>query len=171
MNGITPGRDLLVLWHDPHLSITRPGALMAGVLTLRVGVAVTFALLLMLTTRWSELLQALEALFVPRLFLNVLAMTYRYLAVTLQTASEVFTARRSRTVGAATNKEGRSFVGLSIGALFGKSLAMADEVHSAMLSRGFRGEMRTLTRWRWRPADTIWSLAVIAVVAAVFTQR
>jgi cobalt/nickel transport system permease protein len=170
MNGVTPGRDLFTLWHHPHIAITEPGALLAGTLTLRVGVAVTFALLLTWTTRWNELLQALEALFVPRLFLNILAMTYRYLAVSLQTAAEIFIARRSRTVGAVSNRDGRQFVGLSIGALFGKSLAMADEVHSAMLSRGFRGEMRTLARWRWRPADTVWTLAILAAVVAVWTQ-
>ena len=171
MNGVTPGPDLFILWHHPHVAITEPGARLAGILTLRVGVAVNFALLLTLTTRWNELLQALEALFVPRLFLNVLAMTYRYLAVTLQTAADAFTARRSRTVGAASNREGRAFIGLSIGALFGKSLAMADEVHSAMVARGFRGEMRTLTQWRWRIADTLWTLAILATIVIAWVQR
>jgi len=170
MNGVTPGRDLFVVCRHPHIAITEPGALFAGTLTLRVGVAVTFALLLTWTTRWNELLQALEALFVPRLFLNVLAMTYRYLAVSLQTAAEIFVARRSRTVGAVSNRDGRQFVAVSIGALFGKSLAMADEVHAAMLSRGFRGEMRTLALWQWRRADTVWTLAILAIVVAVWTQ-
>ena len=170
LNSVTPGRDLFVLWRHPHIAVTQPGAMMAGMLTLRVGASVTFAMLLAWTTRWNELLHALEALFMPRQFLNVLAMTYRYMTVTLQTAADTFTARRSRTIGVVSNQQGRDFVGLSIGALFGKSLAMADEVHSALLSRGYRGEMRTLARWRWRPIDTVWTLSVIAAVAVAWKQ-
>jgi cobalt/nickel transport system permease protein len=163
LTAVTPGHELLVLWRSPHVAISQPGVLLAATLALRVGVAVTFALLLTWTTRWDDLLRAMHGLRAPRTFLSVLAMTYRYLSVTLQTAADAFTARRSRTVGAGSNADGRAFIGLSIGALFGKSLAMAEEVHAAMLSRGFRGEMRTLTRSRWRHRDTAWTVALAAV--------
>src|SRR5262249_24560084 len=128
--------------------------------------------LLTLTTEWSALLRALRLLLVPRLSLSVLAMTYRYLAVLLQSASEMFTARRSRTVGPATNRQGRQFAGTGIGALFGKTLALAEEVHAAMPSRGFTGEIRTLTRLRWRRADSLWTLAMASVAfLAVLMER
>jgi energy-coupling factor transporter transmembrane protein EcfT len=44
--------------------------------------------------------------------------------------------------------------------LYGKTLALTEEVHAAMVSRGFNGEMRTLTHLRWRAADSLWTLAV-----------
>src|SRR5581483_9838998 len=66
------------------------------------------------------------------------------------TAAEMFVARRSRTVGRATNAQGRGFLGAAIGALFGKALALSEEVHAAMIARGFQGEMRTLSVPRWR---------------------
>ncbi len=164
LNVVTPGREALTLWvGPPHLAVTWPGLALAGLLTLRVGVAVSLATLLTLTTPWNDLLRALRSLFVPRLFISVLAMTYRYLTVLLQTAGDMFTARRSRTLGRATNTEGRSFVGSSIGTLFGKTLTLSEEVHAAMIARGFQGEMPTLTRLRWRAADLWWAAAVLMI--------
>lgn len=166
LNIVTPGHPLLTLWHRPYLAVTTPGLTVAGLLILRVGVAVSLATLLTLTTGWNDLLRALRAFGTPRLFVSVLAMTYRYLIVSMQTASEMFVARRSRTVGRATNAEGRRFVGTSVGALFGKTLALSEEVHAAMVSRGFQGDMPSLTASRWRVADSLWtvSLLLIAVV-------
>jgi cobalt/nickel transport system permease protein len=161
LNIVTPGRVLIVLWPHPWLAITAPGLAGAAGLTLRVGVAVALATLLTLTTGWNDLLRALRALFVSRLFVSVLAMTYRYVTVLLKSAAEMFTARRSRTVGRTTNAEGRRFVGTRIGALFGKTLALSEEVHAAMLSRGFNGEVRTLTSLQWRTADSLWTLAIL----------
>jgi cobalt ECF transporter T component CbiQ len=163
LNIVTPGHALLTLWQRPALAITAPGLAGAGLLVLRVGVAVSLVALLTMTTPWNDLLRALRALFVPRLFVVVLAMTYRYLALLLQAAAELFVARSSRTVGRQSNAEGRRFVGASVGALYGKTLALADEVHAAMVSRGFNGEMRTLARWHWRTSDALWTLTVAAI--------
>jgi cobalt/nickel transport system permease protein len=166
LNIVTPGAPLLPLWLHPYLAVTRPGLILALTLVLRVAVAVTLATLLTLSARWNDLLRALRVLFVPRLWISVLAMTYRYLAVLMQTAVDQFVARRSRAVGRVTNAGGRRFVGASMGALFGKTLAMSEEVHGAMLSRGFNGDMRTLSRPHWRTSDTLW-IAGIVLVAVV----
>ncbi len=166
LNVVTPGHALFTVWLHPHVTVTAPGLTAAALLTFRVGVAVSLATLLTLTTTWTELLGALRAFLVPRLFITVLAMTYRYLVVFCQSAEEMFIARRSRTVGRATNTEARRFLGASMGALFGKTLALSEEVHSAMVSRGFHGEMRTLARPRWSMADSLLILGIFLVAVA-----
>ncbi|HZT43721.1 MAG TPA: cobalt transporter CbiM [Chthonomonadaceae bacterium] len=171
LSWVTPGRPLLILSRQPYLAITAPGLEAATVLMLRVGVAVSFAALLTMTTGWSDLLSALRVLPLPRLFLHVLAMTYRYLVVLLQAAAEMFVARRSRAVGRATRAQGREFLGVSIGALFGKTLALSEEVHAAMLSRGFHGQIGTLTERRWRRADSVWLLTALLVALAAWRWR
>lgn len=165
LNVVTPGPALLVLWREPYLAVTTPGLLAAGLLTLRVGVAVSFVALLTLTTRWHDLLGGLRVLWVPKLFIIVLAMTYRYLAVLMQAASEMFVARKSRTVGRTTVAEDRRFLGGAIGALFGKTLALTEEVHAAMLSRGWTGEARTLRPLRLEAADLLWLGAMLLCAA------
>lgn len=166
LNVVTPGPALLILSREPYLAITTSGLAAAGLLTLRVGVAVSFVVLLSLTTRWNDLLRGLRVLFVPRLFLVVLAMTYRYLAVLAQAAAEMFTARQSRTVGRTNLPENRRFLGGAIGALFGRTLALTDEVHAAMLSRGWTGEAIPLRPLRLRLEDALW-LGAMGLCAAV----
>jgi cobalt/nickel transport system permease protein len=106
-------------------------------------------------------------LLVPRIFILILSMTYRYLELLLRAAREMLIARRSRTVGHGSSGEGRRYVGNSFGALFGRSLRLADEVNAAMTSRGFSGEMRTATAPRLRLADLVLaaSLAAVALIA------
>ncbi len=161
LNLVTPGRTLLALWHHPDIAITVPGLTLATTLLLRVGVAITLAALLTLSTPWNDLLRALRVIHVPRLFVSVLAMTYRYLAVLMQSADDLFVARRSRTVGRTTNSSGRHFVGASIGALFGKTVSLSEEIHNAMLSRGFTGDMHTLAQFRWQLRDSLWIIATL----------
>ena len=159
LSTVTPGHELLVLWHQPHLALTAPGLTAAFVLTLRTAVAISFGALLTMTTRRDDLLNALRALGVPALCIALLAMTIRYLTLLLQSAAEMFTARRSRTVGAPANgnSSGRSFIGQSIGALFGRTLTFSEEVHSAMMSRGYTGEPLPLAASRWRASDALWT--------------
>lgn len=167
LNLVTPGQPLLVLLHTPYLAVTAPGLALAATLTLRVGLAVSFVVLLTLTTRWNDLLRGLRALFVPKLFLTILAMTYRYIAVLMQTTTDMFTARKSRTVGKTSLRESRSFLGGAMGALFGKSLALTDEVHAAMLSRGWTGEAIALHSVRPGASDLLWlgAMALVALLA------
>ena len=167
LNVVTRGTPLFVFSHSPLVAVTREGLAVAGMLVARAGVALSFALLLTLTTRWNELLRALRALFVPRVFVLVLSMTYRYLELLLRSAREMLVARRSRTVGPGSSREGRRYVGNAFGALFGRSLRLADEVHAAMTSRGFSGDFRTATPPRLRSSDFVIaaSLTLVALVA------
>jgi cobalt ECF transporter T component CbiQ len=161
---VTPGPALLVLWPDPYVAVTGPGLALVAFFTLRALAAAAFGMLLVLTTPWAELLHGLRWLRVPRLFLDVLAMTWRYFAVLLQAAAEMFTARRSRAVGPVPATLERRFLGGAAAALLGRTLALAEDVHAAMLARGWSGETRTLRPLRLRAGDGAW-LGVMASLA------
>ena len=65
----------------------------------RYGVALalaTLAFLLILTTPWPYVLKAMRTLGVPVVVVAMLGMTHRYIFVLLQTATQMFEARRSR---------------------------------------------------------------------------
>jgi cobalt/nickel transport system permease protein len=168
LSAVTPGRALVVLSRDPYLAVTAPGVAQAGLLALRVGVAVSFVVLLALTTPWNDLMRGLGALGVPRSFLTVLAMAYRYLGVLSHSAYETFVARKSRTVGRARSRERRGFLGGAAGGLLGRTLALGEEVHAAMIARGFGGDARSLASLRLTAADAAWlaAMAMIALLAA-----
>ena len=71
-------------------------------------------------------------------------------------------ARTSRLVGRVSSREDRHFLGGAVAAVFGKSQATSEQVYLAMISRGYAGEARTLSTWRLRRLDFVWS-AVVAV--------
>jgi cobalt/nickel transport system permease protein len=170
LSPFTPGPALVTLIDlaSPplHLSITVPGVITAAFLLLRVGASVSIAVLLVLTTRWTSLLKALQVLHVPQAFVLILGMTYRYIYVLLHTLNNMFLARRSRMVGRMSGGEERQWIAASMGALLAKSYGLSEEVYLAMQSRGFRGESKILQEMTWTRADWAW-LAVFVATAVL----
>lgn len=145
------------------LTITRQGAYGALILILRVGASVSLTAILTLTTRWNVLLKALNMIFVPQIFITVLEMSYRYIYLFLQTAGDIFVARQSRTVGCTSAKEQRRFVTGAMGSLWGKAYAMSEEVHAAMISRGYTGLPKTLVTFKTKVLDWMWAVFIVFV--------
>jgi cobalt/nickel transport system permease protein len=147
-----------------HLAVHGDGLLAAGVFVLRVGVSVSLAILLILTTKWADILKSLRVLRVPGIFVLVLAMTYRYIFLVLHTANGMFLSRKSRTVGRTSGREQRWWTVSTIGVLMSRSFRMSEDVYQAMLARGFDHEMRTLSDYRMRLVD--WTLLAGAIIVA-----
>jgi energy-coupling factor transporter transmembrane protein EcfT len=103
----------------------------------------------------------------------ILGMTYRYVFVILETALDMFESRKSRTVGVLEPAERRRLTAATAGVLLGKSLQLSGEVHLAMQSRGFRGEVHLMHDFRTRPSDWCWlaGFAGLAFGAAAWSLR
>ena len=167
---ITHGHIVVPLgtWFGHRVGLTGQGVRSAGLIVIRVATSISLVVLLTLTTPWTELLAALRALRVPKMFIVVLGMAYRYLFHLLDSVTDMYTARKARTVGRDTDiTDSRAFVGASAGALFGKAHALSDEVYSAMISRGFTGHLRSLHTFHLRARDLLWSAGCVAVTTAV----
>lgn len=172
-NFVCPGAPIIVLlnfnrqlnlgpWIFPsNLAITYQGVIGALTIILRVSTCVSLAFLLTLTTRWHYILKALEMLHIPRIFLIVLEMTYHYIYIFTLSASEVFLARKSRTVGASSIREQHRFISRTIGDLLTKAVNLGEEVHTAMISRGYTGQHRILLNFQMISLDWLWMLFVI----------
>ncbi len=130
-----------------------PGVAGAILLVSRVGVSVSVAVLLVMTTPWADLLKSLRSIGVPQIFVLVLSMTYRYIFLFLHTVNGIFLARKSRIVARSTGAEQRRWLSGTMGNLMSRSFKMSGDVYTAMLARGFGGEMRAYSAYRMRPAD------------------
>jgi cobalt/nickel transport system permease protein len=130
-----------------------------------VGASVSLAVLLVLTTKWSDVLKSLRALHVPNVFVLVLGMTYRYVFLLLHAITNMFLARKSRTIATTSGAEQRRWIVASLGALFNKSLRLSTDVYQAMLSRGFHGEIYSYSDYRMRPND--WLMLIGAITLGV----
>lgn len=148
-----------------RIFITVQGCRAALLLTLRVGLSVSLGVLLVSTTPASRLIASLSGMRVPPLLVFIIEMAYRYLVLLLQVSTEMYEARRLRTVGELSGKQKRELVGSSIGALFAKSMALADEVYLAMCARGYTG--RAAVGDLPRPAGLDW--AFLGLVLLILT--
>jgi cobalt ECF transporter T component CbiQ len=149
---ITPGEPLFTL-PALHLSISVQGVRTAVLLVLRVETAATLTTVLVLSTAWTHILKALRSLHLPAEIVTMLAMTHRYVFLLIETANQMFESRQSRTVGVLSGSEQRKMAARTAGVLLSKSIELSQEVYLAMLSRGFRGEVRVLTDFRFKPRD------------------
>jgi len=166
---LTPGPTAAVFG---PLTITETGLASALLLLSRAETCATLAALLVLTTPWPWVLKALRVFRCPAVLVAILGMTYRYIFVILETALDMFESRKSRTVGVLEPADRRRLAAASAGVLLSKSLQLSSDVHLAMQSRGFRGEVYLLDEFRAGPADWLWSGAfALAAVAALWWGR
>jgi cobalt ECF transporter T component CbiQ len=143
--------------------VTEQGLRAAGMLILRVETAVTLTTILVLCTPWAHVLKALRALRLPKEVIVMLAMTYRYVLLLVETASQMFESRRSRTVGTLSPAEQRRMASRTAGVLLSKSVEMGNEVYLAMQSRGFHGDVQVLSESR----PTMWDYCALLSFLAV----
>jgi cobalt/nickel transport system permease protein len=174
-NVVTPGEPVWVLSHLAHsykmgpyyipdtIAVTRQGVLIAVTFIGRVLASVSLAVLLTLTTQWNDLLQALSVFRVPRIFILILSMTYRYIILLVQMVYDIHIARKSRTLHYGSTGTEQRWVASRMGYLFKKTYVMSQDVHSAMLSRGFSGDVRTFTIFKAKGYDYAWCLLTLLI--------
>lgn len=140
-------------------------------LVLRAETTATVAALLVFTTAWPRVLLALKSLGCPSVMVAILGMTTRYIFLMLRTALDMMESRRSRMIGRLPRAEGRRLAAASAGVLLSRSLRLGDDVHLAMQSRGFRGDVRLMDDFSARPVDWIWLAGFVAAALAAIWWR
>jgi cobalt/nickel transport system permease protein len=183
LNLITPGRALWVLftpaahhlgpWPLPaQITVTLPGLLVAARFFLRTLACVTLALTLTGTTDPVALVTGLRRLGLPRVFGMVLTMMQRYLVLVLRRAEELHLAKLSRTPGVETVRQGQRWAAAGMGLLLLSSLRTAEGVHTAMIARGYDGDIQTLPGPRWSKREAFVILAAVTLSAVhLITDR
>ena len=83
-----------------------------------------------------------------------------------------FRMRCSFCACALNESSARAFVTSSAGAVFCKAHHLSEEVHQAMVSRGYTGQARTVSAFRVRTIDMAWiGLCAVVIVVAIGIDR
>jgi cobalt/nickel transport system permease protein len=160
------GRPVFYLYASPQLNIyfTQQGLLAALRLSLRSGVSLSMGYLLIITTRWPGLMKALSALHMPKAFIAVLSMAYRYIFVLCEAALSMIQSRFLRTMGKVKAKENRRFFGRGIAFLFLRTSALSDDIYDAMCCRGYTGKAVSLETLKLSGVDILFIINNIVII-------
>ncbi len=164
---LTGGGELL--WRLGPAGVSRAGLSKAGLISLRALAAVLLIFPMMGTARFHVTLKALRRLRVPSVVVQILAFSYRYIFVLFDELHRMLSAARARGHGRARRLRMFRNVGSMLGMLLVRSLNRTTRVYQAMLSRGFRGEMKTLDDFHLRPTDLVKGVLVAGAAVLLFT--
>ena len=168
-SAMTPG-DPVWSFHVAGITgiITRPGVDGAVLFVVRIATSVSLVVLLSLSTRHSELLKVLRLFGVPQIFVLTVSMCYRYLYLFATMVENIFTAIKSRVGVVSHQRHGQKVVAWNIANTWNRTTQMSEEVYMAMLSRGYTGEPRLLSKFHATPKDWLWLLCAIVICAFLF---
>lgn len=148
------------------LAITDQGALRVGSALGRGGPAILAGVLLISTTRFPDLVDALRALRLPAVVVAALGLAYRFLYLLADELTQLQRAAASRNARAGAVSRRQLVAGLTA-SLLARSLARSDRVHRAMLARGFTGTLPALHRHELDRAAWLDLGVLLLVVAAI----
>ncbi len=171
----TPGTPIAE-WRLGNLDliVTDAGVIRLISLLLRTWLSVQMAILLTATTSFPDLTHALRHLKVPSVLVAIISFMYRYLFVLVDEAQRLLRARTSRSAEIAPYKAGGSLAwrakvtGGMAGQLLVRSMDRGDRVYNAMLARGYRGQLLTMTHHDMTQRD--WQSFAIGLLCLVAVQ-
>jgi cobalt/nickel transport system permease protein len=133
-------------------------------------------LVLVSTTPLPLLLRGVEKTGVPRFLVTVAQFLYRYLFVISEEAQHMAKAAASR--GVSLRRIGGSAARFQAAAgalavLFAKSYGRAEQVHRAMLARGFQGHIEPLehTHFGWKDVAFIAAATLACILVRVAAEK
>ncbi len=153
-----------VLWEWSFLQMTDEGlwaALAIGAKTLAIA---TFGFTLLATAPVHASLAAAGHLGVPKAFVQVAALTYRYAFMLLDELNRLRVALRVRGFRNAATGHAYRTVGQVAGTLVVRGHDRAERVVHAMRCRGFDGRFRTLAVFRMTARDVLF-FGIVASIA------
>ena len=118
---------------------------------------------LSLNTPMTDLTMALERLRVPKLFVELMELIYRFIFVLADAAGRIRTAQESR-LGYLTVRQGMHSLGTLVSMVFIRSLKQGNRVYAALESRGYTGSLTTLPG-QYSPGRWLYGLGLATAAA------
>lgn len=135
---------------------------------LKGSAALTMLATLTLTTEISELVWAIRKLGAPRSVNLIASMMLRYIEMLAEEFARMSRARLARCGSSLAGVALFQVHGNQTGLLLVRSWERAERIHSAMLSRGFTGEMPETKPHRFGPAE--WAVTLAVPIAFVVVR-
>jgi len=160
-----PGRDI---WRYSFLSASYEGLSLASLIFLKAIAIVLLIFPMFGTAPFHTSMKALQRLRFPARFVQIILFTYRYIFVFFEEIRRMRNAARTRGFEARTRWHSFRTFGNFIGILLVRSFERTERLYSAMISRGYKGNVMTLSNFRMTFWDRIKGMAVMVTCVLLF---
>jgi len=166
----TPGDSIFVMnYYEYSISITIEGLYKALQFILRVWACANSLILLVLTTSFSSLVHAIERFKVPKVFTMMILITYRFIFLLINEAHRMVLAKESRIVKRESRLRAMKSLSNMMGILFIRSYERGERVYLAMIARGYKGSIRTLSKMGIKSGDLVFVFTIVAICALILS--
>jgi len=152
------------LFYIGSLAVTREGVLYATRISIKSNAMMLMLIALVASTPIFTLGHAMHELGVPRKLVHLLFFTYRYIHVIHREYVRLLNSMKIRGFCPGTNLHTYKTFAYMVGMLLVKSFDRAQRVHNAMLCRGFKGNLYSLSKFSIKRRDVI---SMVLMAAAI----
>ena len=121
------------------------------------------------STPFTEVMAALSWLRVPQVLVDVALFAWRYLFLLLEDAQVVYNAQKNR-LGYAGYRRGLSSFGTLAGVLVIKAFDNSQSITTAMVQRGYDGQIPLLLHRPFKPAEVACALMLVLGLGLIRVQ-
>ncbi len=157
---------------EPFFSIgslvgSHEGVLYATRISIKSNAIMLVLIALVASTSVLTLGHAMHELRVPQKIVHLFFFTYRYIHVIYREYLRSVNAMKVRGFRPRTNMHTYKSFAYLVGMLLVRSSDRAQRVHNAMLCRGFRGKLYSLSQFSMKTADVISLVVMLAIVVTM----
>lgn len=129
--------------------------------------AVSLLVTLGFAAPFTEFIASLSWFKIPRQFVELLMLTYRYIFVLLEDATVIYNAQKNR-LGYSGIKRGLSSFGTLSGALMLRALEHSQKTSLAMVQRGYTGDIPLVGHGPFKPGEITIALFIIVIMGVIW---
>ena len=157
--------------HETHdvgfLTLSLTGSMRLLVLSAKVAAMVSLILVLLATTSLPNIFKAARALYLSRLLVFLMLLTYRYVFLLIDEFARLRTALRVRGFRNRADLHSYRTIGQVAGTLLVRGADRSERVGQAMRCRGFDGEFRSLDDFRSTWLDVLAFVLIVGYAVAL----
>ena len=158
-------------WRFLGLPFAWEGLRLACLIVLKALAIVLTAYAMFGSNRFDVSMLALQRLRCPKILVQMLLFTYRYVFVFLGEMQRMEVAMRARGFVKRTDRKTLRIVGNFVATLLIRSFERTERVYKAMLSKGYQGEFHSLVTFEASGADWLKAAAVMAMVGCMIVME
>lgn len=151
-------------FHIGPLAVTREGLLYATRITLKSNAMMLMLIALVASTPVFTMGHAMYSLGIPKKIVHLFFFTYRYIHVIYREYFRLKNSMKIRCFTPRTNLHTYKTFAYMVGMLLVKSFDRGQRVHNAMLCRGFKGNLYSLSKFSFKKRDMVSVFFMLTVI-------